>query len=94
MSSVKHVGFAQYLSKGLRSAICGGNPARRPFPKHCQRASVTDQAIDLTPSPLSNALLQRMHAYWQAANYLSVGQIYLYDNPLLKQPLELAHWAQ
>lgn len=32
-----------------------------------------------------------MHAYWQAANYLSVGQIYLYDNPLLKQPLALAH---
>ena len=32
-----------------------------------------------------------MDAYWRAANYLSVGQIYLYDNPLLKQPLELAH---
>ena len=32
-----------------------------------------------------------MHAYWRAANYLSVGQIYLYDNALLKQPLTLAH---
>jgi xylulose-5-phosphate/fructose-6-phosphate phosphoketolase len=32
-----------------------------------------------------------MHAYWRAANYLSVGQIYLYDNPLLKQPLKLEH---
>jgi xylulose-5-phosphate/fructose-6-phosphate phosphoketolase len=32
-----------------------------------------------------------MHAYWRAANYLSVGQIYLYDNPLLKKPLKLAH---
>ena len=32
-----------------------------------------------------------MDAYWRAANYLSVGQIYLYDNPLLKEPLELAH---
>jgi xylulose-5-phosphate/fructose-6-phosphate phosphoketolase len=32
-----------------------------------------------------------MDAYWRAANYISVGQIYLYDNPLLKQPLELAH---
>ncbi|MEX2489077.1 MAG: phosphoketolase, partial [Pseudomonadales bacterium] len=32
-----------------------------------------------------------MHAYWRAANYLSVGQIYLYDNPLLKKPLEPAH---
>ena len=30
-------------------------------------------------------------AYWRAANYLSVGQIYLLDNPLLKEPLELKH---
>lgn len=52
---------------------------------------MTDPAIDLLSSPLSNDLLTRMHAYWQAANYLSVGQIYLYDNPLLKQPLALAH---
>ncbi len=35
--------------------------------------------------------LQRMDAYWRAANYLSVGQIYLLDNPLLKQPLQPAH---
>ena len=32
-----------------------------------------------------------MHAYWRAANYLSVGQIYLMDNPLLKEPLQLKH---
>ena len=36
-------------------------------------------------------LLRKMDAYWRAANYLSVGQIYLYDNPLLKKPLTLAH---
>jgi xylulose-5-phosphate/fructose-6-phosphate phosphoketolase len=41
--------------------------------------------------PLSPDLLAKMHAYWRAANYLSVGQIYLYDNPLLKQPLKLEH---
>jgi xylulose-5-phosphate/fructose-6-phosphate phosphoketolase len=41
--------------------------------------------------PLSPELLQRMDAYWRAANYLSVGQIYLYDDPLLKKPLELSH---
>jgi len=35
--------------------------------------------------------LRRMNAYWRAANYLSVGQIYLYDNPLLREPLTLAH---
>lgn len=40
---------------------------------------------------LSPVLLQRMNAYWRAANYLSVGQIYLYDNPLLKVPLKLSH---
>jgi len=47
-----------------------------------------------TPSsnqPLSDELIQKMHAYWRAANYLSVGQIYLYDNPLLKEPLKLEH---
>jgi len=41
--------------------------------------------------PLSPELLRRMNAYWRAANYLSVGQIYLYDNPLLKKPLKLEH---
>ena len=40
---------------------------------------------------LSPELLQKMNAYWRAANYLSVGQIYLYDNPLLKKPLMLEH---
>jgi xylulose-5-phosphate/fructose-6-phosphate phosphoketolase len=52
-------------------------------------------------SPLSGSLLQRMHAYWRAANYLSVGQIYLKDNPLLERPLALndvkprllGHWG-
>jgi xylulose-5-phosphate/fructose-6-phosphate phosphoketolase len=49
----------------------------------------------------SPELLAKMDAYWRAANYLSVGQIYLFDNPLLKRPLELAdvkrmllgHWG-
>jgi len=42
-------------------------------------------------SPLSPAELRAMDAYWRAANYLSVGQIYLYDNPLLKEQLRLEH---
>jgi xylulose-5-phosphate/fructose-6-phosphate phosphoketolase len=41
--------------------------------------------------PLAPEELRRIDAYWRAANYLSVGQIYLYDNPLLKEPLALAH---
>ena len=40
---------------------------------------------------LSPDLLQKMHAYWRAANYLSVGQIYLQDNALLERPLRLEH---
>jgi xylulose-5-phosphate/fructose-6-phosphate phosphoketolase len=40
----------------------------------------------VTPSELEN-----MDAYWRASNYLSVGQIYLLDNPLLRQPLRLEH---
>ena len=39
--------------------------------------------------PLSPELLAKMNAYWRAANYLSVGQIYLKDNPLLERPLTL-----
>ena len=53
-------------------------------------------------NPLSPDLLEKMDAYWRAANYLSVGQIYLKDNPLLEFPLErqqhikprlLGHWG-
>src|ERR1051326_574613 len=40
---------------------------------------------------LSPELLAKMDAYWRAANYLSVGQIYLLDNPLLKKPLSVDH---
>src|SRR5438105_98105 len=40
---------------------------------------------------LTPELLRKLDAWWRAANYLSVGQIYLYDNPLLKKPLKLAH---
>ena len=42
-------------------------------------------------APLSDDELARLHAYWRAANYLSIGQIYLLDNPLLQQPLQLEH---
>lgn len=50
---------------------------------------------------LTPELFRKMDAYWRAANYLSVGQIYLYDNPLLREPLKLAdvkhmllgHWG-
>jgi len=41
--------------------------------------------------PLSKEELRKMHAYWRAANYLSVGQIYLYENPLLREALKIGH---
>lgn len=44
-----------------------------------------------TSTSLAPQLLQQMHAYWRAANYLSVGQLYLRNNPLLKEPLKLEH---
>lgn len=63
--------------------------------------ATTDEAPPAAAAPLSPAMLHRMHAYWRAANYLSVGQIYLRDNPLLERPLTLAdvkprllgHWG-
>src|SRR5437660_2271142 len=45
----------------------------------------------ISHSPLSTEELSKIHAYWRAANYLSVGQIYLLANPLLREPLTLEH---
>ncbi|WP_086999383.1 phosphoketolase family protein [Rhizobium sullae] len=58
-------------------------------------------ASNTAPSTLSDADLKLLDRYWRAANYLSVGQIYLLDNPLLREPLEpehikprlLGHWG-
>lgn len=46
---------------------------------------------DAVPAVLSAAALSRIDRYWRAANFLTVGQIYLLDNPLLRQPLTVAH---
>jgi xylulose-5-phosphate/fructose-6-phosphate phosphoketolase len=53
-------------------------------------ATGSAKAVD-NPLPLSPEELQKVHAYWRAANYLSIGQIYLYDNPMLREPLRLKH---
>ena len=45
----------------------------------------------ISQDPLSAEELRQIHAYWRAANYLSVGQIYLYENPLLTEPLKIEH---
>jgi xylulose-5-phosphate/fructose-6-phosphate phosphoketolase len=44
-----------------------------------------------TTTPPTQDELRKLDAYWRAANYLSVGQIYLLDNPLLREPLTIEH---
>jgi xylulose-5-phosphate/fructose-6-phosphate phosphoketolase len=50
-----------------------------------------DATATATRGPLGKDEVRRLNAYWRAANYLSVGQIYLLDNPLLREPLQLQH---
>jgi len=52
---------------------------------------MTATTTAIAPKTLTTKELQKIHAYWRAANYLSVGQIYLLDNPLLQEPLKLEH---
>ena len=54
-------------------------------------ASATESAKAPSHQTLSPEELRKVHAYWRAANYLSVGQIYLYANPLLREPLSIKH---
>src|SRR5262245_62093173 len=49
------------------------------------------KATTVQKTPLSADELKKIDAYWRASNYLSVGRIYLYDKPLLKQPLTKEH---
>ncbi|WP_339753646.1 phosphoketolase family protein [uncultured Marinobacter sp.] len=55
------------------------------------KQSIQTEQAGVETCPLAADELRRMDAYWRAANYLSVGQIYLRDNPLLTEPLTLAH---
>ncbi len=54
-------------------------------------ATAASPGLAGSKEPLSSEELRKMHAYWRAANYLSVGQIYLCANPLLREPLKLQH---
>src|SRR5262249_2835898 len=75
---------------GSRGSIGSSRNAAHPKTPAC--STMEAQAIRRRSSSLiTPSLLRKMDAYWRAANYLSVGQIYLYDNPLLRQPLRLEH---
>ena len=60
--------------------------SRQTHPGHGDRRD-----LPFVPGPLGPDELRDIHAYWRAANYLSVGQIYLMDNPLLREPLKAEH---
>jgi xylulose-5-phosphate/fructose-6-phosphate phosphoketolase len=48
-------------------------------------------AVPVPTGPLTSRMLDAMHRYWRAANYLCIGQIYLFENPLLREPLKAEH---
>jgi xylulose-5-phosphate/fructose-6-phosphate phosphoketolase len=55
------------------------------------QATISADEKTVLQNPLSTEEVRKIDAYWRAANYLSVGQIYLYDNPLLTEPLRIEH---
>ncbi len=65
------------------------------------RRNLCQRILVLRKQPLCQEMLDKMNAYWRAANYLSAGQLYLLDNPLLKEPLTMdqikkkivGHWG-
>jgi xylulose-5-phosphate/fructose-6-phosphate phosphoketolase len=73
--------------RGAKIATSSISFTPRSMLRRVARASVSRKASE----PLDPELLRKMHAWWRAANYLSVGQTYLYDNPLLKRPLKKEH---
>jgi xylulose-5-phosphate/fructose-6-phosphate phosphoketolase len=66
-------------------------PAAAPQSPEARRGELAAAGHPAAPTPLSPDELARIDAYWRAANYLSVGQIYLLDNPLLREPLSAQH---
>lgn len=54
-----------------------------------EKITTNNTMVDEKNLPLSKQVLRKMKAYWRAANYLSVGQLYLRKNPLLKESLKL-----
>jgi xylulose-5-phosphate/fructose-6-phosphate phosphoketolase len=63
--------------------------------------AIGEPKAPLPQGPLSPEMLDKMNRYWRAANYLCIGQIYLFENPLLREPLKaeqikprlLGHWG-
>ena len=64
---------------------------RRTSSSAVKKLTNTRSAPSTANGPLEAVMLRKIDAWWRAANYLSVGQTYLYDNPLLKKPLKIEH---
>src|SRR6201981_601781 len=73
-----------------RNVRIKGSQRKKVSVNGARRAHGTARST-IKAAPLSRDELNKIDAYWRAANYLSVGQIYLYDNPLLKKPLAREH---
>src|SRR5262249_13248580 len=86
------------LAASRPNPLVDNQPTSRQAPKGKPMTPVTTEAKRKTADgskaaagPLSAEELHRMDAYWRALNYLSVGQIYLLDTPLLKEALRREH---
>src|SRR6201997_953221 len=73
-----------------RNVRIKGSQRKKVSVNGARRAHGTARST-IKDAPLSRDELNKIDAYWRAPNYLSVGQIYLYDNPLLKNPLSKEH---
>src|SRR6266542_3360486 len=73
------------------SGVTGATPNAARTGQRAVTAKFKGAQREKVRGVLSPDLLRKIDGWWRAANYLSVGQIYLYDNPLLKKPLKLAH---
>src|SRR5262249_52320891 len=73
----------------LSTVVESATPIRPPSYDGSVKAGTVEAIVREAPAerPLAAELLEKMHRYWCAANYLSVGQIYLMENPLLREPL-------
>src|SRR5437660_865455 len=79
------------LNRDSHSAHGNGSPVSAREHGKAHGAASKKQ---VSTGPLSARQLELMNAYFRACNYLSVGMIYLQDNPLLRRPLEVEHIKQ
>src|SRR5437867_1578732 len=92
VSSASHAqpesGFASIADPSVEPARVPRRDDETVRNRGCAPHSAREEAMNVR---IASSLVDRMDAYWRAANYLSVGQIYLLANPLLREPLRIEH---